>query len=134
MLADSRYRKDRQVTAMGNLKVGQDWESVSGQYGGVDYMLPYIAELEQQDNEMALFEPMFSQESMVYQAEINRILLDVFDFQVAPARQTGKRMADVKRAVPDRPETAPTAGKERHREKSRKGGFKVPFARNRGEF
>ena len=97
-------------------------------------MLPYIAELEQQDNEMALFEPMFSQESMVYQAEINRILLDVFDFQVAPARQTGKRMADVKRAVPDRPETTLTAGKERHREKSRKGGFKVPFARNRGEF
>lgn len=134
MLADSRYRKDRQVTAMGNLKVGQDWESVSGQYGGVDYMLPYIAELEQQDNEMALFEPMFSQESTIYQAEINRILLDVFDFQVAPARQTGKRMADVKRAVPDRPEAAPTAGKEKHGKKSRKGGFKVPFARSRGEF
>ena len=93
-------------------------------------MLPYIAELEQQDNEMALFEPMFSQESTVYQAEINRILLDVFDFQVTPACQTGKRMADVKRAAPNRPEAASMMG----REKSRKGGFKVPFARNRGEF
>ena len=97
-------------------------------------MLPYIAELEQQDNEMALFEPMFSQESTIYQAEINRILLDVFDFQVVPARQTGKRMADVKRAVPDSTEAASMAGKEKHGKKSGKGGFKVPFARNRGEF
>ncbi len=134
MLADSRYRKDRQVNAMGNLKVGQDWESVSGQYGGVDYMLPYTAELEQQDNEMALFEPMFSQESAVYQAEINRILLDVFGFQVAPARQTGKEMADVKRAAPDRQGASPVPKREKHREKSGKGSFRVPFARNRGEF
>ena len=134
MLADSRYRKERQAAVIGNLKVGQDWESVSGQYGGVDYMLPYTAELEQQDNEMALFEPMFSQESTVYQAEVNRILLDVFDFHVTPARQAGKRMADVKRAAPGRQEAAPMQGRERHREKNGKGGFKVPFARNRGEF
>lgn len=134
MLADSRYRKERQMTAIGNLKVGQDWESVSGQYGGIDYMLPYTAELEQQDNEMALFEPMFSQESTVYQAEINRILLDVFGFQVTPARQTAKRKTDVKRAVPDRQEAASMPTREARREKSGKGGFKVPFARNRGEF
>ena len=133
MLADSRYRRDRQVAAIGNLKVGQDWESVSGQYGGVDFMLPYTAELEQQDNEMALFEPMFSQEGSVYQAEINRILLDVFDFQVASARQTRKVMSDVKRAVPDRQETAPMPTRRR-RGKRGKAGFRAPFARNRGEF
>lgn len=128
MLADSRYRGDRHLMAIGNLKVGQDWEVVSGQYGGVDYMLPYTAELEQQDNEMALFEPMFSQEGSAYQSEVNRILLDVFDFQVAQVRQTGRRMAEVKRAVPGRQEAAPML-------KNRgKGSFKVPFARNQGEF
>lgn len=134
MLEDSRYRRDRQAMAIGNLKVGQDWESVSGQYGGVDYMLPYTAELEQQDNEMALFEPMFSQEGSVYQAEVNRILLDVFGFQVVPARQAGKKMADAKRAVSNRQETASMPVRERYRGKSGKGDFKVSFARNRGEF
>lgn len=91
MLEDSRYRSGSHLTVIGNLKVGQDWESVSGQYGGVDFMLPYTAELEQQDQEMALFEPLFSQESTVYQTEINRILLDVFDFQVTQNRQSGKK-------------------------------------------
>lgn len=131
MLADSRYRKDRQLMAIGNLKVGQDWEAVSGQYGGIDYMLPYTAELEQQDNEMALFEQMFSQEGSVYQAEVNRILLDVFGFQVAPARQAGKKTAGMKRGMTDRQEAAPMPVREKGRAKS---SLKMAFARNRGEF
>ena len=137
MLADSRYHKDKQLTVIGNLKAGQDWEAVSGQYGGVDYILPYTAELEQQDNEMALFEPMFSQESNTYQGEINHILLDVFHFQVASFHQTGKKVTDGKRAMPDRQEIVLMPGREGNREKrikNRKSGFKVPFTRNRGEF
>ncbi len=121
MLADSRYHRDRQRMAIGNLKVGQDWEVVTGQYGGVDYMLPYTAELEQQDNEMALFEPMFSQESSAYQAEINRILWDLFEFQVTQNGQVGKRVAEEKRAA------------EKGSNKDR-GYFKMPFTKNRGEF
>lgn len=140
MLADSRYHKDRQLTAIGNLKTGQDWEAVTGPYGGVDYILPYTAELEQQDNEMALFEPMFSQESNTYQAQINHILLDVFAFQVASLRQTGKKSTDEKNTVPDRPGTALLTGREGHKDKSvksgeiRKSSFRMPFTRNRGEF
>lgn len=128
MLADSRYRRDRHLTVIGNLKVGQDWESVSGQYGSVDYILPYTAELEQQDNEMALFEPMFSQEGSAYQTEINRILLDVFDFQVTQTRQTGKKTAEDKRKA-SAGRTATSMPKD-----SGKRGFKTPFSRNRGEF
>lgn len=128
MLEDSRYRKDRQLAVIGNLKVGQDWESVSGQYGGVDYILPYTAELEQQDNEMALFEPMFSQEGNIYQAEINRILLDVFDFQVIPIRQTGKRKADVKKVVSARQEADTMSARKKYNR------FRIPFAKSRGQF
>lgn len=108
MLADSRYQKDRRLTVIGNLKVGQDWEAVSGQYGGVDYILPYTAELEQQDNEMALFEPLFSQEGVVYQGAINHILSEVFAFQEAQDRQTKRKTA--------------------------KSGFQMPFLKTRGEF
>lgn len=119
MLADSRYRHGSHLTAIGNLKTGQDWESVSGQYGGVDYILPYTPELEQQDNEMALLEPFFAPESLPYQTEINRILLDVFAFEVSGSRQTAKKQA-------------PAQEKESRKKKG--PGFKLTFSRNRGEF
>ena len=131
MLADSRYRGDRHRMAIGNLKVGQDWEVVSGQYGGVDYILPYTPELEQQDNEMALFESMFSQESSAYQAEINHILLDVFEFQVTQAHQAGKKTKESKRIVLERQVAVPMQKKEPHKAR---GGFKMPFTKSRGEF
>lgn len=131
MLADSRYRGDRHLMAIGNLKVGQDWEVISGQYGGVDYILPYMPELEQQDYEMALFEPMFSQESSTYQAEINHILLDVFEFQVAQAHQMGKKTAEPKKAVLERQAAVPMHKKGPHKTRS---SFKMPFTKSRGEF
>ena len=91
MLEDSRYRKDSHLTAIGNLKVGQDWEAVSGQYGGVNYVLPYTAELEQQDNEQMLFEPMFSSESVPYQTEINVFFSMHFPFPSYSRRSWTKR-------------------------------------------
>lgn len=120
MLEDSRYRKDSHLTAIGNLKVGQDWEAVSGQYGGVNYVLPYTAELEQQDNEQTLFESMFSSESVPYQTEINRILFDVFSFPVIQSKKLDKK----------------TESGHVSKEKKEKGkrNFKLPFARNKGEF
>ncbi len=119
MLADSRYQHGSHLTAIGNLRAGQDWEAVSGQYGGADYILPYTAELEQQDNEMALLEPFFAPESLPYQPEINRILLDVFAFEVSGCRQAVKKQA-------------PVQEKESKRKKG--AGFKLSFSRNRGEF
>lgn len=88
MLSDGRYRKETHRMAVGNLKVGQDWEAVSGQYGKIDYLLPYAAELEQQGNEMALFEPLCSQEGERYQTEIIRIMEEMFS---APEECNGKR-------------------------------------------
>ncbi len=114
MLADSRYHKDNHLMAIGNLKVGQDWEAVTGQYGGIDYILPYIAELEQQDNEMSLFEPMFAPESGLYQTEINRILLDVFEFQVTQ-NVISKKKKQIKKEI-------------------KKGSFQMPFIKNKGEY
>ena len=123
MLEEREYGKEKYRMAIGNLKVGQDWEIVSGQYGGVDYMLPYTAELEQQDNEMALFEPLFSPESGVYQTEINHILLDVFGFRVTDSSKAEKKAA--KQGKISMPGQEPTRTK---------GSFKLSFTKNRGEF
>ena len=120
MLADSRFDKERHQTAIGCLKVGQDWESASGQYGCVDYVLPYVAELEQQDNERALFLPLQTPESAPYSAEINRIVAVLFGLQTAPAvKEKGVKKKGAGSAVPLQ---------------AAKRGLKLPFARNRGEF
>lgn len=114
MLADSRFRKENHKPAIGNLKVGQDWEAVSGQYGGVEYILPYVAELEQQDNELSLFYPLVQPESDSYRKAISSILQESFGVQAA--------------SVP----VVPTIQTER--KAKTKSGFKLPFAKSKGEF
>lgn len=114
MLADSRFRKETHKPVIGNLKVGQDWEAVSGQYGGVEYILPYVAELEQQDNELSLFCSLIQPESDAYRKAISSILQEIFSVQSA--------------SVP----VVPTMQTER--KAKAKSGFKLPFARSKGEF
>ena len=118
-----RFRKETHHTVISNLKVGQDWEAVSGQYGGADFVLPYLAELEQQENELALFQPMTSQESNVYLLEIDRMAAELFGMQTI--RQTVKKGKQT--VTSTAPQSAPVT-------KKTKGGFKLPFARSKGEF
>lgn len=114
MLVDSRFRKETHKMVIGNLKVGQDWEAVSGQYGGVDYILPFVAELEQQDDELRLLCPLTQQESDAYRKAVGRMTQELF----------GGRSAPVTSEVKTQPE----------RKVKVKSGFKLPFAKNKGEF
>lgn len=140
MLADRRYCREKHRWAIGNLKEGQDWEAVSCQYGGVEYVLPYTTELEQQGNELNLFEPLFSAEGGSYQAQINRILFDIFEFQATQAcaigekRSKGKRQGTEKspKVVNDHSIMQSEVVKPQQERKKRQG-FKMSF-RNRGEF
>lgn len=116
MLADSRFRKDTHQIAIGNQKVGQDWEAVSGQYMGVDYVLPYAAELERQDNELALWRPLTEPESSLYTAEIAKILSGIFSVQTAKVK------------------AAPAQGAKAGKITKTKPAFKLPFAKSKGEF
>lgn len=122
MLLDSRYRKETHQTALANLKVGQDFEAVSGQYGGVDYILPYAVELEKQDNELSLFQPMVEPESSGYENAIVKLLAGLFSLQTTKA---------IKGKSGSVPSVAPTTA-----EKKTKGRlvFKLPFGKNKGEF
>lgn len=126
MLKDSRFDKGRFQTAIGCLKVGQDWESVSGQYGGVGYVLPYVAELEQQDNERTLFQPLKAQESFPYNTEIDRLLGNLFGLQTTAAFK-GKGVKKGKASTQPAPAQAAQPAKA-------KGGLKLPFTKKRGEF
>lgn len=120
MLADSRFRKEAQQNIIGNLKIGQDSEAVSQQYSGVDFVLPYITELEQQFNELTLFNPLTEKESTPYTAEIEKILDGVFAFQCA--KTTTKAQAVSSSVV------------EKKAKAKAKAPFKLPFSKNKGEF
>lgn len=119
MLADSRFRKDTHQNIIGNLKTGQDWESVSQQYGGADYILPYVPELEQQYDELALLTPLTQPESAGYTAGIEKLL----------GIQSGKS-----KVKPAPSAAADTAGVKRQEKPKGKPAFRLPFAKNRGEF
>lgn len=128
MLADSRFDKARFQNAIGCLKAGQDWEAVSGQYGGAAYILPYTAELERQENERALFQPMKAQESAPYNGEIGRIANQLFGVQTE--RSAKGRVKKGKAFVPSaslQAEKAVKPVKARDR-------LKLPFSKKRGEF
>jgi len=123
MLADSRFRKETHKIAIGNQKVGQDWEAVSSQYGAVSYVLPYLPELEWQDSELCLFQPLLEPDSVPYQTEIRHILSDLFSVQGSRLEQTDIRKKG------KQPKVQEVTKKER-----RSAGIKMPFTRNRGEF
>jgi hypothetical protein len=112
MLADSRFRKDTHCTIIGNQKAGQDWEAAAQQYGGAGYVLPYVPELEQQYDELALLTPLVQPESAVYTASIEKILgirTEKSKAKAAPAAKAADK--DVKKPV-----------------------FRLPFTKSRGEF
>lgn len=126
MLEDSRFDKGRFQNAIGCLKVGQDWETVSGQYGGVDHVLPYVGELEQQDNERMLFQPLSAPESFPYRAEISRVVDHLFGLQTAVAFK--------EKGVKKGKESGQSAPRQAVRSVKEKNGLKLSFAKKRGEF
>ncbi|MGL5434556.1 MAG: MinD/ParA family ATP-binding protein [Lachnospiraceae bacterium] len=119
ILQDNRFWPEKKVV-IGNQKVGQDWEVLSGVFGGTDYVLPYTTELERQENELQLFCPLLGAESGTYQAEINRMVRELFLLETGIEPEGKAKMQPVRSAV---------------QEKKRQG--KNPFSlsfRRKGEF
>lgn len=132
MLADSRFRKDTHSMIIGNLKAGQDWEAAAQQYGGADGILPYVPELEQQYNELALLLPLTQPESAAYTAAIEKLL--GFQPVDSKAKETPKKAARKEKTLPaEKPKPEQTKSKSDRAPKSRPV-FRLPFGRNRGEF
>lgn len=116
MMADSRFQAQNHQTVIGDLKVGQDWEAVSQQYGGVDYVLPHVVELEQQYNELTLFKPLTEKESTPYTAEIEKILGGAFLFPFTKSIPQAAQMSMAEKKVKS------------------KTTFRLPFSKSKGEF
>lgn len=120
LLADRRFQREEKKMAIGNLKVGQDWEAVGELFGGIRHVLPFTPELEQQGNELSLFAPLTNTESVPYQLAIDHILEDVFALP-------GKDVTEAKKLKRGR-----VVRKERTKADESKG-FKLLFGR-KGEF
>ncbi|MCI6811283.1 MAG: zeta toxin family protein [Lachnospiraceae bacterium] len=77
ILSTGRER-NKVVSAIGNFKTGQEWEAAASQYGGVDFVFPYVAELEKQYDAASLFLPLVEKEADVFQQEIKKLMRQVF--------------------------------------------------------
>lgn len=88
-------------------------------------MLPYVAELEQQDKERTLFQPLKAQESLPYNTEIDRLLGNLFGLQTAAAFK-GKGCEKRKSVHTARP------GARRHNPAKAKGGIKAALYEKTG--
>lgn len=118
MLADNRFKSDTHLKALSNVRSGQEWEAVSQQYRGVQYVLPHNAELERQYDEVTLFETLNKKESQPYTTEIKRMTAEIFGIHYEPAKATP--------AVPVKP-----SGKAKTKHSV---SLKLPFGNRKGEF
>lgn len=95
-MLDNQKDTGKHLSAIGCFKTGQEWEAVSEQYGGISFLFPYVAELEQQYDEARLFEPLTSKEAVPFQTEIKKLLAEVFGLKETPPKaghNGGKRLA-----------------------------------------
>ncbi|MBW4085257.1 hypothetical protein [Paenibacillus sp. S150] len=111
LLADARFRRSALVPILSNVKLEQDHREYSQVFGGVQVMLPHVAQLEQQAASARLLEDLSGKEAAVYQAAIQNILGLLFPQEPeAPSRPrspsavdpTGKITAVLQRLWPKR--------------------------------
>lgn len=89
----------KRVSAIGNFKAGQEWEAAAEQYGGVSVVFPYVAGLEKQYDEGALFRPLSCKEAAAFQREIVKAAGEMFGIRAqntAGGKGTGKRKLAVR--------------------------------------
>lgn len=77
-MLEGRADNGKYISAIGNFKTGQEWEAAAGQYGGVGFVFPYVAELEKQYDEASLWNGLTSKEAGPFQTEVRKVLVEVF--------------------------------------------------------
>lgn len=82
-MLEGRADTGKYLNAIGNYKVGQEWESAAGQYGGAAFIFPYVAELEKQYDEARLWDAMTSREAAPFQTEVKKLLAEAFGLHEA---------------------------------------------------
>lgn len=131
MLVDSCFKKERQKMAIGVLQVGQDWEAVSSQYGGVDFVLPYVEELDQQNNELCLFKSLHTTESKAYQREVEHMMKGLFGIEEFEKKEKSKK---VKKQAEERKEKEEKKVEREKKTKSFSFSFSNFLGKKKGEF
>lgn len=112
LIADTKFSKEKQISAIGNYRDGQEWEAVAQQYGGATYLIPYCEELDSQFEEQRLFDNLTEERSTPYKMELSKLVGGIFMLE-------------------DPKETVVKKTKETKKEHK---PFRNPFAKNKGEF
>lgn len=121
MLSDPKFKPEMQMQLIGNLKQGQEWETVAEQYNGVAGVLPYVPELEMQYDERTLFTQLTSKESIAYKKELCKVLNQVSNDS---EKSVKPKIADVAKKHPENKRPVKKSGR----------GFNFPIRKSKGEF
>lgn len=78
LIADRRFKPEKHIRVLSNVKPGQAAGGYENAYGGVSYRLPHISALEEQFNTFALLERLPGKEAKAYEDIISKITVEVF--------------------------------------------------------
>jgi MinD-like ATPase involved in chromosome partitioning or flagellar assembly len=78
LIEDQKFGQAKHVKALSNVKLGQDSAEYSNFYGGDSYVVPYVADLEEQYFSAKLLDGLKSKEGRKYERVINSITEEVF--------------------------------------------------------
>ncbi|UWG97553.1 MAG: ParA family protein [Candidatus Dehalobacter alkaniphilus] len=78
LIADRRFKPEKHIRVLSNVKPRQDSGGYENTYGGVSYRLPHVAAIEEQFYSLALLDSLSGKEAKAYQTVILAITEEVF--------------------------------------------------------
>jgi MinD-like ATPase involved in chromosome partitioning or flagellar assembly len=78
LIADPKFKPDKHIKVLSNLKAFEDSGEYSNYYGGAKYQLPYVREIENQSAHMRLFDSLTGKVEKEYESVIAAIVKEVF--------------------------------------------------------
>ncbi|WP_353852758.1 ParA family protein [Dehalobacter restrictus] len=78
LIADRRFKPEKHIRALSNVKPRQDSGGYENTYGGVSYRLPHVAAIEEQFYSLALLDGLSGKEAKAYETVIRAITEEAF--------------------------------------------------------
>lgn len=78
LIADRRFKAEKHIRVLSNVKPRQDSGGYENTYGGVSYKLPHVAAIEEQFYSLSLLDGLTGKEAKTYEPVIRGIAEGVF--------------------------------------------------------
>ena len=80
IIADHRFKPEKHIRVLSNVKPRQDSGGYENTYGGVSYKLPHVDAIEEQFYSLALLDCLSGKDAKVYEPAIQSVVKEVFSY------------------------------------------------------